>query len=159
MNEAIKYHLCTEYNRLAATHFYVYGIVKNGLVLAYTVTKSGAESLMSLATLDRASSKNGGTYSIKFKPNKEQKAILEAIADEVKVVCTEDYLEAEFASRRQNRGQIFEELVAKMMGGKQATKKNAKFTECGDIEVGGIQYQVKYNKATYTDERTLQRLA
>lgn len=154
---AIQFHLCHEYNRLAFTHSYVYGLVKNGLVLAYLV-KDGAESLASLSCLDRASSKNGGTLQLKFKPNKAQVAILETIADEVKVICTADYLESENASRRQNRGQIFEEMVAKALHGEQVAKKNAKFTDCGDIIVNGTHYQVKFNKATYTDERTLHNL-
>ena len=37
--------------------------------------------------------------------------------------------------------------------------KNAKFTDCGDMVVDGVHYQVKFNKATFTDERTLHNLA
>lgn len=158
VNTKIFANLCKAYNKMAFTHSYIYGITKDGLVKAYVV-RNGNESLASLASLDRASTKNGGTFSLKFKPNKNQVAILEEVAEEVKTICTTAYLENEFSTRPQNRGQIFEEMVATAFKGEQVTKKNAKFTESGDIVINGEHFQVKFQKATFTDERTIRNLS
>ena len=42
--------------------------------------------------------------------------------------------------------------------GQTWTKDNVPFTAGGDIEVDGIAYQIKYEKATFTNEKTLARL-
>ena len=37
-------------------------------------------------------------------------------------------------------------------------KDNVPFTEDGDITVDGIAYQIKFEKATFTNEKTLARM-
>ena len=37
-------------------------------------------------------------------------------------------------------------------------KDNVPFTEDGDLTVNGIAYQIKFEKATFTNEKTLARL-
>lgn len=158
MNENIKEYLTREYTRLAFTPDYVFGYTENGMVYAAMVENADG-ILPYVTTLDRASSKNGGTYSLKYKPTKAITSILQAHASKVLTICSVEYLESLNATSRQNRGQIFESLVAENLKAETPKAKNAKFTDCGDIIVNGRHYQVKYAKATFTDERTLRNLA
>ena len=157
MNENIKEYLTTEYARLAYTSNYVFGYTENGMVYGAMV-ENADEILPYVTCLDRASSKNGGTYSLKYKPTKAITAILRAHASKVFAVCSVEYLESLNKANRQNRGQIFEAMVAEILKAETPKAKNAKFTDCGDIIVNHRHYQVKYAKATFTDERTLKNL-
>lgn len=157
-NTAIRAHLTDEYNRLAYTHNYVFGYAIKGMVYAARVMDAHG-ILPYLTSLDRASSKNGGTYSIKYKPNMDKIAIIMSHACEIRPICTVDYMEQTFNNSKLNRGQIFEDMVIETWHGQPVGGKNAKFTECGDMVVDGIHYQIKYNKATFTDEKTLRNLA
>ena len=153
-NENIMNYLINAYNELAYTHNYILGYVAEGMV--YGARLENAESLLPYITsLDRASKKNGGTIQLKYKPNKKQVAVVIENAVEIKAICTVDYLEKLNATNRQNRGQIFETLVAETFKGYQVEQKNAKFTDCGDVIINNRHYQVKYLKATFTDERTI----
>lgn len=157
--ENITAYLTTEYNRLAYTHNYIFGYACKGMVYAARVMDA-REILPYIVSLDRASSKNGGTYSIKYKPNMAKVAIILSHAVEVRPICTVDYMETLFANSKLNRGQIFEDMVIKAWEAKPVGGKNAKFTDCGDMMTAdGIHYQVKFNKATFTDERTLHNVA
>lgn len=157
MKEAIKTFLLCEYIRLAATHAYIFGYAVGGVVYAARVMD--ARTLLPLLTyVDKASSKNGGTYSLKYRANMTTWAAVVSQAVEVKMVCTVEYLENLKANSKKNRGQLFEELVAKTFGGELETKSNLKFTEGGDMNLDGVAYQIKYTKATFTDEKTIQNL-
>ena len=157
MNENIKAYLIGEYNRLAYTHHYVFGYIESGMVYG-AVVENGADILPFITRIDRASSKNGGTLSLKYNPNKAMLAIIKARATKIVPIMTEDLLETLNAETKHNRGQIFEEKVAEIFKASRPEKMNAKFTDCGDIIVSGIHYQVKYLKATFTDERTIHKL-
>lgn len=157
-NENIKEYLTREYTRLAFTSDYVFGYAESGMVYAAMV-ENADEILPYITCLDRASSKNGGTYSLKYKPTKAIAAILRVHASKVFAVCSVEYLESLNKASRQNRGQIFETMVAEILKAETPKAKNAKFTDCGDIIVNRRHYQVKYAKATFTDERTLRNLA
>lgn len=155
--EEIKNYLINEYNKLAFTHSYVFGYACNGIVYAARVMD--ARNLLPFLTyVDRASSKNGRTHSLKYRPNSKQWIMVCAQAEEVKTICTVDYLENLNANSRKNRGQLFEELVAQAFGGELEIKTNLKFTKSGDMILNNVSYQVKYTKATFTDERTLMNL-
>lgn len=157
MNEVIKMYLINGYNAKTYTHSYVFGNAVGGMVYAARVM-DGRGLLPFLTYVDKASSKNGGTYSLKYRPNGKQWAMITAQAEEVKAICSIDYLETLKANSRKNRGQLFEELVAHAFGGELETRSNLKFTEAGDMNLNGVAYQVKYIKATFVDERTLMNL-
>lgn len=156
--ENIHHYLISNYNRLAYTHAYVLGYAVKGMVYAARI-ENGADLLPYITYVDRASSKNGGTYSLKYRPNRKQIAIINSVAAEVIEVCSVNELERLYANSKFNRGNIFEVLAANAFDGEQVEVKNAKFTESGDIIVKGTHYQVKYVAATFTDERTLHSLA
>lgn len=107
--------------------------------------------------------KRSGGYSLKYRPNKAQQDLILSNALQVKVLCSAEWLEAENKrSEKENRGDIVERLAAKAWGGVRPANRATKFTECGDFEVNGIQYQVKYGAstgaATITTESTLKGL-
>jgi hypothetical protein len=56
-----------------------------------------------------------------------------------------------------NKGEIFEKLITEM-NGQTWTKDNADFWKDGDLTVNGKSFQIKYEKATFTNEKTLARL-
>ena len=96
-NITVHAYLTTEYNRLAYTHNYIFGYAIKGMVYAARVMDA-REILPYIATLDRASSKNGGTYSIKYKPNMDKIAVIMSHAVEIRPICTVDYMEQMFAN-------------------------------------------------------------
>ena len=155
--ETIKAYLVNGYNKNTYTHSYVFGHAVSGIVYAARVM-DGHGLLPFISYVDKASGKNGGTYSLKYRPNSKQWAMITAEAEEVKAICTVEYLENLKAGCRKNRGQLFEELVAQAFGGELESRSNLTFVDGGDMNLNGVAYQVKYTKATFTDERTLMNL-
>lgn len=158
-NEIIKKYLVDGYNKVAATHNYIFGWVEQGMVYGYRVMN--AENLLGwITTTDKASQKNGGTIQLKFKPNRQQKLMITTEAVEIKEICTADYIEEirnHSTGKEKNRGYIFERLACEAFGLEQNTQPNAKATDCGDgRDANGIEYQIKYNTATFIDEKTLE---
>lgn len=152
-----KTELVNKYIELAFTDHYIFGYAENHKVFGARVFHAD-DILEAITSTDRASQKNGGTLQLKYKPNKNQVEIIKRVSTEIKYICTVEELEEMNANRPQNRGQIFEELVAEKWNGTQNTTKNAKFTDAEDVQIGRYGYQVKYLKATFTDERTLANL-
>lgn len=158
MKENIFNYLITMYNNLAFTHSYIFGYTMADMVYAAKVMDARA-ILPFILHMDKASSKNGGTIAIKYRQNAAKIAIIQSAAIEIKPICTVDYMEQLNAESKQNRGQLFENMVAKAFNMTQVTAKNAKFTDCGDVfDKDNHHYQVKFNKATFTDERTIHNL-
>ena len=151
MNTTLFNHLINEYNRLAYTHEYIFGFAYKGNV--YSV-KTNAEVLPYVLKLDKAS--RGAGYSIRFCPTNAQKLFL--IAKGAEVVCSEKYFLETVANEKGNKGEIFEKMETEKVG--QTWKKdNVPFTKDGDLTVNGVAYQIKYQGATFTNEKTLANLA
>ena len=150
MNTMFNY-LVNEYNRLAYTHNYIFGFEYKGVV--YAVTTDNA-ILPYILKLDKAS--RGAGYSLRFKPTKAQKALL---CTKAEVVCSIEYFNEVVSNSKYNRGEIFEKMVTEIIFGQEWNKDNVPFTEGGDVEENGVAYQVKFEKATFTNEKTLARLS
>jgi len=158
MNTNVLAYLMSTYARLAYTPAYIFGYAVKGVIYAARV-ENADPILPYIASLDRASSKNGGTASAKYKPNAAKWAVICTAASDIRPICTVEHMEEAFHSSPLNRGQLFEKMVAQSYGMIQVESKNAKFTKSGDvIDSTGKHYQVKYNKATFSDERTLHNL-
>ena len=54
-------------------------------------------------------------------------------------------------------GEVFEKMETEKAG-QTWTKDNVPFTIDGDLTVDGIAYQIKYEGATFTNEKTLAKL-
>ena len=107
--------------------------------------------------------KRSNDICLRYRPTKAQQELILSNALQVKILCSADWLEAESKrSEKENRGDIVERLAAKAWGGVRPANRATKFTECGDFEANGIQYQVKYGAstgaATITTENTLNNL-
>lgn len=107
--------------------------------------------------------KRSSDISLRYRPTKVQQELILSNALQVKVLCSADWLKEENKrSEKENRGDIIERLAAKAWNGVRPANRATKFTECGDFEANGIQYQVKYGAstgaATITTENTLNNL-
>lgn len=145
-NLALYTNMIERYDRIAFTHNYIFGFSFGKNVY---MTYATAEILPLICTLEAAS--RGGGASLRFKPNKEQKELLLPGAE---LICSVDYLEAQFEASKYNRGEIFEKIVTEKFG-QVWIKDQIPFTEAGDIEIDGVAYQIKYQKATFCSEKSL----
>lgn len=142
--------LVNGYNALAYTHNYMFGYEDRGNIYC-TITTS--EVLPYVCTLDRAS--RGAGFSLRFKPNKSQKELLKT--NYTFIVCSADFFKATCNEMKYNRGELFEKLITEWYG-QTWVKDNVPFTEDGDLTVDGIAYQIKYEKATFINEKTLYKM-
>ncbi|MBR3673862.1 MAG: hypothetical protein IKN65_06260 [Clostridia bacterium] len=151
MNTTIFQKLINGYNALSFTHNYIFGYEYKGNVYATSVT---AEVLPYILKLDKAS--RGAGYALRFCPTVEQKLFL-MMQNTTGVICSSEYFKTEVANSIYNNGEIFEKLVTEKFG-QVWEKDNIPYTEAGDIEVDGVAYQIKFQKATFTNEKSLARM-
>lgn len=148
-NENIKKNLIDFYTEKAFTNDYIFGFRFAGMIYAATIFDAD-NMLPYIMTLDKAS--RGQGYSLRFKPNKEQKAILMTYAQPM---VSEQLFEDMVADSKYNRGEIFEKLVTEQMFGQKWEKDNVPYTDGGDVEVDGVAFQIKFEKATFTNEKSM----
>lgn len=148
-NTALYLNMISRYNALAFTHSYIFGFRYAGnIYMAY----ADAEMLPSILKLDNAGRNQG--HSIRFCPNKGIKLALMPTAT---LLCSTKYFDTMVSNSKYNKGEIFEKLVTEHFG-QQWHKDNVPFTEDGDITVANIAYQIKFERATFTTEKTLMKL-
>lgn len=148
-NTTIFKNLIDRYNAVAFTHNYIWGFAFKGNVY---IAISDRTMMPYVCTLDKAS--RGCGYALRFKPTTAQKMLLMPTAT---VICSEKYFNELCADSKYNRGEIFEKLVTEYFG-QVWEKDNIPFTKAGDIEVEGTAYQIKYDKATFCNERSIANL-
>ena len=148
-NTALFANMINRYNKIAYTHNYIWGFTyKNNVYMAITTS----DMMPIVCTLDKAS--RGCGFALRFKPTTSQKIALMTGAH---VLCSEKYFEEIVASTKYNRGEVFEKMVTEYFG-QVWEKDNIPFTKAGDIEVDGIAYQIKYQKATFCNEKSIASL-
>lgn len=150
MNTTIYHDLIARYDRASYTHEYIFGFESNGSIV-FTFTSS--DLLPYICKLDRAS--RGAGYSLRFKPDYQQKELLKLHS--LTILCSADFFHSTVKNSKYNAGEIFEKMVTEWFG-QEWKKDHTPFTEAGDIEIDGIAYQIKFEKATFTNEKTLARL-
>lgn len=152
---AIKEFMVQKYDLHNYTHLYIIGIKWRKQVIACVVTSAVLEKIV---TLDRAS--RGEGYSIRFKPNMKTRMYILRNALETFKICSVDELERVAKTevgKRTNRGSAFEKLVTEYFG-QEWCKDSTSFALAGDIELNGKSYQIKYEGATFTNEKRLRGL-
>lgn len=149
-NTTVFMNLIEGYNAHAFTHAYVFGFIFEDTVWA---VKAGSAIMPYILKLDKAS--RGAGYALRFCPNRQQKALL--LSKGAIALCSKDYFNTVCASNKYNRGENFEKLYTEYCG-QVWEKDNIPYTEAGDIEVDGIAYQIKFEKATFTNEKSLARM-
>lgn len=142
--------MMNKYEEVSYTNNYILGYPLNGNI--YMNITSDRTVLDMTTTLDKAS--RGAGYSIRFAP---KKAIKKVLAERAICLCSKDYFEHIVEVSKYNKGEIFEQLVSEYFG-IAWEKDNVPFTKGGDIEVNGVAYQIKFERATFTNERTLHNL-
>ena len=149
-NTALKMEMLGNYHKMAFTDNYILGFSYKGNIY---ITYRKAEHMANLVKLDVAS--RGQGYSIRFKPTTSDKIYLLTSS---KVICSAKFFNEMVENTKYNRGEILEKLVTEIEAGKVWEKDNIPFTEAGDVEINGIPYQVKFEKATFTNEKALESL-
>lgn len=140
--------LIARYNSIAFTHNYVMGFTYEGNIYAIN-----AVGLTFGIRLDRASSKNGGGYSLRFKPSVEEKEAM-IKSGMVELICSQEYFDNMHANSKYNKGEIFEKIITERAG-QVWVKDNVPFYAGADLTVNGIAYSIKFEKATICTETTL----
>ena len=150
MNIALFEKMINRYNELSYTHNYIYGFYFQNMVY---MVKATADLMPYILKLDKAS--RGAGYSLRFCPTKVQKALL--LSKGAIGLCSKDFFETSVKKSKYNKGEIFEKMITEFYG-QEWTKDNVPFTEDGDLTVNGIAYQIKFEKGTFTNEKTLARM-
>ena len=111
-----------------------------------------SEVMPLVCKLDKAS--RGAGYALRFCPTTDQKLVLMPSAT---LLCSEKFFNEQVAESKYNNGEIFEKMVTEYFG-QVWVKDNIPFTEAGDIQTDGVAYQIKYQKATFCNEKSLANL-
>lgn len=143
-------HLVRAYDRKSFTHRYIFGFAEAGNIYMVIADSS---VLPYVTYVDEGS--RGQGYSLRYRPNKAQRELLKQFG--YTVLCSVKFFEGLVKASKYNRGQLFEKLVTEYYGQKWEPDK-VPFWEGGDLEVDGIAYQIKFNKATFTNEKTLMNM-
>lgn len=149
-NNELKATIQAFYNKTAFAHLYIMGFRLNGLIY-FVIVK--AQTLDHLTKLDKAS--RGAGYSLRFKPNKAQKNMMMSLGAEP--LCSEKFFEELVEMSKYNRGEVFEKLITEHFG-QTWVKDNVPYTVAGDIEIDGIAYQIKFEKATFITEAQMMKM-
>ena len=150
MNTALFQKMINRYNELSYTHNYIYGFYFQNVVYMVEAT---ADLMPYILKLDKAS--RGAGYALRFCPTKEQKALL--LSKGATALCSKNFFETSVRESKYNKGEIFEKMVTESFG-QEWEKDNVPFTEDGDVTVNGVAYQIKFEKATFTNEKILARM-
>ena len=148
-NTALYLNMIDRYNALAYTHDYIFGFHFAGnIYMAY----ADRSMLPAILALDKAS--RGQGYALRFKPNKDVKV---ALMPKATLLCSKDFFDSELENSKYNKGELFEKMVTEHYGQKWH-KDNVPFTDAGDLDVDDMSYQIKFEKATFTNEKILMKL-
>lgn len=148
-NTALYLNMIDRYNALAYTHDYIFGFHFAGnIYMAY----ADSSMLPALLTLDKAS--RGQGMALRFNPNKGVKV---ALMPNATLLCSKDFFDSELENSKYNKGELFEKMVTEYYG-QEWHKDNVPFTDAGDLDVDDMSYQIKFEKATFTNEKILMKL-
>jgi hypothetical protein len=146
--EQLFYSLIERYTRVSTAHAYILGFTQGGTVYAAICD---SDMLPEVCTIDRAS--RGAGMSLRFKPTVTVKHHLMETCDCI-ALCSEKYFMERYNACKHNKGEVFEALVTEYFG--QAwCKDSVPFTQAGNVNVNGVEYQIKFQAATFASERTL----
>lgn len=148
-NTALFMNLIDRYNAVAFTHEYIWGFEYKGNIYM-AITDNTAMPFV--CTLDKAS--RGAGYALRFCPNAQQKL---ALMPNAELLCSKKFFEETVSACKYNKGEVFEKMVTEHFG-QVWEKDNVPFTEDGDITVEGIAYQIKFQKATFCNEKSIANL-
>lgn len=136
------------YEAKAYTNAYIYGFTYKGMVYGVKVQNLTEAGLR----VSKASRGNG--YALRFRPNMAEKA---TFLENAFSVCTKEQFDHMVANCKYNRGEVFEKLITEMCG-QVWEKDNVPFNMGADLTYKGVAYQIKFQNATFCNERQLARI-
>jgi hypothetical protein len=149
-NNALFREMVNFYNSHAYTHEYIFGINFQGNIY---MVKTTSEMLAYVLKLDKAS--RGAGMQLRFKPNNSIRAAL--LAEGAELICSAEMFKELVAESKYNKGEIFEKLVTEYFG-QTWEKDSVPFTDDGDLTVDGIAYQIKFESASFINEKQMMRM-
>lgn len=149
MNTALFMDMIARYNSLSFTHNYIFGFSYKGNVY---MARTCSDMLPAILKLDKAS--RGAGYALRFCPTNDIRVALLANAT---LICSTKFFNETVEDSIYNKGEIFEKMVTEYFG-QTWEKDNVPFTEDGDLTVNGVAYQIKFEKATFCNEKSLANL-
>ena len=153
-NANIMKNLVDFYTERAYNNHYVFGFRHAGMI--YAVCIMDADNMLPyIMKLDKAS--RGQGYSLRFKPDKAQKALLLS-QDDARAICSEQMFDDMVAESKYNAGEIFEKIITEQMFGQEWEKDNVPYTMVGDVSADGYDFQIKFEKATFTNEKSMMKM-
>lgn len=133
----------------------IWGFEYDGYVWAFEPSK---DTIIERARITRASTKKGGGEKLalnKLTTVQRQALTVSGIA---KVICTVASLEKEAKEYGLNKGCAFEQIIS-LMNGQGLYKKGDRrgYWECGDVVIEGKQVQVKFEQASLSEFKTIEK--
>ena len=136
------------YRKFSGADAYILGFVYKHDLYCITVD----EIMPRFMRVEKSSSKKGGHEKLQFRLNNALKEQL--IRKGAEKIGTETDL-LEIAG---NKGVSFERMVYRMNGQEPRPKDSVRFDKGGDINVNGVEYQIKLDGAQIVEFRTLNKI-
>lgn len=146
-NIALFNNMTARYHALSAAHDYLMGFRFDGNIYMVMMSESEVNNVI---CLDKAS--RGAGYALRFKPNKSQKLYMLSLG--ASVLSSAKFFDETVANSQFNKGEIFEKMVTEAYG-QRWCKDSVPFYMQGDINIDGIEVQIKFESATFTNEKLL----
>lgn len=140
--------LFDHYTATAYTNNYIFGFTYLGKV--YQLRTNSEKVLFDLIKLDKAS--RGAGYSLRFRPTIDQKQFMVSLG--ATVLCSVEIFGSMVNSDKYNSGEVFERIITEMAG-QEWVKDSVPYTEAGDVEIKGVAYQIKFEGATFINEKQM----
>ena len=142
--------MLADYEQKAFTNNYILGFTYKKTVYMAIVK---ADLLPMICCQDLAS--RGAGFSIRFCPTVAQKLLLLTYS---KPMCSEHFFMSEVINSKYNQGEIFEKMVTELFG-QTWEKDTIPFYKGADLTADGIHYQIKFQRATFTNEKILKNIS
>lgn len=160
-NKEMKQFILDRLAEVEYTDTYVFGIRDNGMLKAVEVEH--AHDILPLITYcEKQASSHGAPWGVRMWNASAAFDIIKAYASRIWTLCSIEefertYQEAGGKKIDGYRGEWFERMFVKYVGGTRPEKRNAKCTESGDVILKGKHLQLKLWNATITTEPQVNR--
>ena len=142
-----KEEMLTLYRALTAAQAYVVGFVLDGILY-----RAGMKDLPDEACqMTRQSTAKGGAAKLRLRLRKAMKVALVEMGIALPIGPA-----AMLEDPRYNKGERFEQIITEMEGGKWV-KDSIPFWVAGDLQINGVEVQIKLENAEVTNEKALAR--
>lgn len=141
--------MVSRYDAKSAAHAYILGFVHAHQLYAVRCT---LDELAPYFKLSRMSSAKGGKAQVRIRMSSAQRAELAQTAE---LFGSEDLL---LKDATYNKGDNFEREVVERWTTERWAKNSTPFWIAGDVEIDGIQIQVKLDNAELTNEKVLEKI-